>query len=298
MSTVAGELIARDSYGEAAGMYKDGKVEKAYFNKPSDAVEDSSQNLIVADSQNHSIRIVRGANVYTYCGSLSRGYKNGGPREAKFDTPEGIAIDAEGNVYVADTGNSCIRKIDKDRNVTLFAGQPGKSGLRDGKAEQAMFFEPSGIAVDKNGTVYVADTGNQRIRSIKDGVVTTVAGGGNETVHDTGYIAGGFRDGSCTDARFSFPKGICVADNGVLFVADTQNNAVRAITQFGEVVTVAGTGETGDTDGSVLEATLHGPVDVCFAKGSLYVADTMNSSVRKVEVDMAELAVKGGTGDE
>ncbi|MGW8392064.1 gluconolaconase [Pseudoduganella sp. HUAS MS19] len=156
------------------------------------------------------------------------GYSEGLGAAAAFNTPSGIALDKEGNVYVADTGNHAIRKIAADGTVSTLAGS-GVAGFADGQGVQAQFNGPVGVAVDAAGVVYVADTYNDRIRRIaQDGTVTTLAGGGRP----------GFVDGIGEGALFDTPCGIAVGKDGI-YVADTSNDAVRRINADGSVLTIA-----------------------------------------------------------
>jgi sugar lactone lactonase YvrE len=146
-----------------------------------------------------------------------------------FDTPSGIALDHAGDILVADTGDNAIRRISPTGAVTTLAGD-GRTGFRDGPASQAQFNGPIGLAIDKDGTVYVADTYNDRIRLITpDGQVRTLAGGGSP----------GFADGQGTAASFNTPCGLAIDRDGALLVADTGNDAIRKVTKQGAVSTVA-----------------------------------------------------------
>lgn len=158
----------------------------------------------------------------------AEGYRDGAGAAAAFNTPSGVALDGRGNLYVADTGNHAIRKIAPDGTVSTLAGS-GVAGFADGQGALAQFNGPVGVAVDKDGVVYVADTYNDRIRRIApDGTVSTLAGTGRP----------GFADGSGAVAQFDTPCGIAVGKDGV-YVADSRNDAVRRIGADGVVVTLA-----------------------------------------------------------
>jgi sugar lactone lactonase YvrE len=151
-----------------------------------------------------------------------------GTTQAAFNTPSGLAIDDAGNIYVADTGNNAIRKITQQGVVTTVAGD-GRAGYRDGAANQARFNGPIGIAVDKGGNLYVADTYNDRIRVISPfGQVTTVAGGDRP----------GYRDGLAENALFDTPCALAFNAKGELLIADTRNNAIRVLRDGGQVSTL------------------------------------------------------------
>jgi sugar lactone lactonase YvrE len=146
--------------------YADGPAAEAQFNGPRGVAVDAKGNVYVADTGNHRIRMISPAGqVTTLAGGSEPGYKDGKGSEARFNYPADIAADAAGNLYVADTANHCIRKITPEGVVTTLAGN-GKPGDTDGPLAEAQFRAPEGVAVDSQGNVYVADTGNQRIRKI------------------------------------------------------------------------------------------------------------------------------------
>jgi sugar lactone lactonase YvrE len=184
--------------------------------------------VFVADGGDaHRIsRIAADGRVDTVAGG-TRGFADGQGAAARFDTPAGLAIDASGVLFVADTGNHAVRRITPDGVVSTLAGD-GLAGSEDGAA--ARFDGPVGIAVDRGGRVIVADTYNDRIRAIsREGIVTTLAGGSEP----------GPEDGMGGDARFDTPCGVCLDDADNIYVADTGNNAIRRIDSSGNVTTVA-----------------------------------------------------------
>ncbi len=264
--SVAGQSDVRDAYGRAIGGYLDGASSAALFNRPTDCLYLDNGRIAVADRENHAIRVIGPSWVYTLAGTGEEGYQereNG--KNSRFSRPSGLAMDGNGTIYVADTGNHCIRRVSKNGATSLFAGVPGTGGMKDGPCSEALFLEPEGIAVAADGTVYVADTGNQRICRIRDGQVTTLAGGG----------------GGTTEARFCYPQGICVAGTDVL-VADTGNHVIRAVSSDGTVRTIAGSGEPGFHDGKPLEAELNRPTDLAWADGILFIMDSGNSALRQM----------------
>jgi len=205
----------------------------ACFDGPSSIVADASGNFYVVDAYNH--RIVKvgpsGGTLSTFAGASEgregSGFVNATGANARFRQPEGIAIDAAGNLYVTDTENHCIRKITQDRVVSTFAGKCTERGFEDGMGTDARFNMPNGIAMDaKTGTLYVADSDNHRIRTLSpEGYVSTLAGSG-----PTGCEYGAFADGAGTSvARFDHPVGIAVDKEGTLYVADSRNHRVRKI---------------------------------------------------------------------
>ena len=214
--------------------------------------------------------------VSTFAGSTT-GSTDGTGTAAKFLYPGDVAVDATGNVYVADTNNQLIRKITPLGVVSTFAGAAGARGYVDATGTSARFNAPRGIDVDAAGNVYVADTNNFRIRKITPaGVVTTVAGSTK-----------GYADGTGTSAQFSQPYGVAVDNSGNIFVADLQNNNIRKITSAGVVSTLAGAASYNSTGGSAngtgTAARFNFPygVDVD-GSGNVYVADGNNSQIRKI----------------
>ncbi len=206
-----------------------GQSQPMHFSDPFGLVLDQQGNLYVADAgDNNRILKVTPEGVTTNFAGSKEGYADGLADAATFNTPSGLAIDTTGNIYVADTGNNVIRKITPQGLVSTLAGN-GKAGYLDGKASEAQFNGPIGIAVDKAGKVIVADTYNDRIRVITaDGQVSTLAGGAQ-----TGYL-----DGTGTEARFDTPCSLVINSKGELIVADTRNNAIRKINGAGTVTTI------------------------------------------------------------
>lgn len=228
-----------------------------------------------------SVQVVCGPAVGTLAGGSPYFIGNavdGTGAGASFNFPDGVAVDAAGNVYVADSSNSLIRKITPAGVVTTLAGTAGTIGFADGPAATAKFWSPSGVAVDAAGNVYVADTNNNRIRKITPaGVVSTLAGS------STG--AWGFTNGTGSAASFYYPNDLVLDTAGNLYVADSGNNAIRKVTQGGVVSTVAGggIGVVGSTNGATASATFNAPRGVAVdAAGNVYVADTGNHLIRKI----------------
>jgi sugar lactone lactonase YvrE len=201
---------------------------------------------------------------------------DGEAAQAGFAEPFGVAVAKDGSVYVADGGASNrIRKLDAQGIVTTHAG--GAEGFADGRGAAASFNTPSGLALDKDANLYVADTGNNRIRKVTpDGTVTTLAGDGTA----------GFADGAAARAQFNGPLGVAVSGDGGVYVADTYNDRVRLITTDGQVKTIAGGGTPGDADGPTAAALFDTPCAlVVNAQGELIVADTANNRLRRVTKD-------------
>jgi len=236
---------------------------------------------------------------YTFSGlaglSLT-GSADGTGDAARFAFPQAVAADTAGNVYVADTSNHTIRTITPEGAVSTLAGLAGVAGSTDGTGSAARFNFPAGVAVDSAGNVYVADIGNNTIRTITPaGAVSTLAG-----------LAGsdGSTDGIGSAARFSGPRGVAVDTTGNVYVADFGNSTIRKITPAGMVSTWAGLAENpGSTDAIGNAARFSGPKDVDVdAAGNVYVADLYNSTIRKITPagavsTLAGLAVNYGSED-
>ena len=209
--------------GDGTASYADGTGTAAYFRYPKGVAVDASGTVYVADTSNHRIRKISPAGVVTtLAGDGTASYADGTGTAAQFYFPEGIAVDASGTVYVADTSNHRIRKISPAGVVTTLAGY-STYGYADGTGTAAQFSFPRGIAVDASGAVYVADYYNHRIRKITPaGEVTTLAGSG---------IEGGYADGAVTSAKFSHPTGVAVDASGAVYVTDYYNYRIRKIFQ-------------------------------------------------------------------
>lgn len=222
---------------------QDGAASSAGFSDPFGVTLDRRGNLYVTDAGqgNRIRRISPEGKVETIAGS-TEGYAEGDALQAQFNTPSGICIDRSGNIIVADTSNNRVRKIAADGKVTTLAGT-GVAGYRDGKADEAEFDGPIGIAVDKHGNVFVADTYNDRIRRISaEGIVTTIAGTGSP----------GFADGDALAGQLDTPSGVALDDDGNVFVADTGNSAVRRITGQGQISTVSARSRVGNAESFAL----------------------------------------------
>ena len=223
----------------------DGAGSVARFNSPLGVAVDSVGNVYVGDGRNFTIRkITPEATVSTLAGLAgSDGSADGTGSEARFNYPEGVAVDRTGNIYVGDSGNSTIRKIGSSGVVSTLAGLAGGSGSDDGTGSAARFSGPTGVAVDSAGNVYVADENNSTIRKITPtAVVSTLAGLADY---------GGSTDGKGSVARFVSPSGVAVDSANNVYVADSYNNNIRKITPTGVVSTLAGLADReGSSDGT------------------------------------------------
>ncbi|MES2574392.1 MAG: gliding motility-associated C-terminal domain-containing protein [Bacteroidota bacterium] len=252
----------------------DGIGTTASFNFPTGITIDNSGNLYLTDFNNYTIRkIIPTGSVTTLAGNGTVGDTNGTGTFASFHDAFGIAVDAMGNTYVADTHNHKIRKITPAGVVTTLAGS-GASGFADGTGTAAIFNFPYALALDALGNIYVADTHNNKIRKITPaGVVTTFAGSG----------AVGAADGTGTGASFNGPCGITIDASGTIYVTDTYNYKIRKITAGGLVTTVAGSGITGFANGTGLAASFSLSFGLAVdASGNIYLADTYNQIIRKI----------------
>lgn len=267
VSTLAGSGIPGDM---------DGVGEEARFQEPSGVAVDNAGNVYVADRFNHKIRkVTEGGVVSTLAGSGIQGSVDGPADVASFSQPADVAVDGAGNVYVADFGNHKIRKVTPDGLVSTLAGS-GSPGSIDGSGGASKFREPSGVAVDDTGNVYVADAFNHKIRKVApDGLVSTFAGSGIE----------GSEDGIGAVASFSFPVGVAVDTYGCVFVVDGNNHKIRKITATGAVSTLAGNGSQSSSDGAGDVAGFSFPVGVAVDDyGNVYVGDNLNQTIRKILV--------------
>jgi len=252
----------------------DGTGTAAQFSGPRGVAVDSSGNVYVADTLNNRIRKITPEGVVSTLAGSTSGFADATGTAAKFDRPQGVAVDSSGNVYVADYSNNRIRKITSAGVVTTLAGDRAE-GDANGTGTAARFHSPSGVAVDSSGNVYVADTNNHRIRKITPaGVATTLAGSTR-----------GFADGAGTKAWFDEPIGVAVDSSGNVYVADTNNHRIRKITPADRVVsTIAGSGTADSADGTGTAAKFHSPIGVAVdSSGNVYVADSNNHRIRKIE---------------
>ncbi|MBL9216656.1 MAG: hypothetical protein JNG83_14350 [Opitutaceae bacterium] len=260
----------------------DGAGTTASFNQPTGLAVDLAGGLVVSNTANGMIRSISSAGqVSTLAGSsAARGNLDGAGATARFSTPMGVARGPDGAFYLADAANHTIRKVTATGIVSTFAGSPGQAGSSDGLGQSARFNNPTGLTIDRNGLIYVADTTNNLIRKITPaGIVTTVAG--------MPGIAG-TNDGAVTSATFNAPSGLGISRNAdFLFVADTGNSTIRMIQlSRGVVRTFAGLPAVGGlkdgTDGLFNQPkAIAVSADDDFYMIRVYVADTGNATIRE-----------------
>ncbi len=256
----------------------DGDSTTARFSYLYGVTVDSAGNLYVADGGNNSIRKITSTGVVsTVAGAVAQtGTTNGTGTTARFNDPQGVAVDATGNLFVADVTNNTIREITSAGVVSTFAGSAGQSGSSDGTGTNAQFYGPCGVTVDANGNLYVAELYNHTIRKITSaGVVTTLAGSAGHA---------GSVDGTGSSARFDYPTGVVVDGAGNVYVTDAGNATIRKITSAGVVSTLAGSAGAYDSvDGTGSDARFENPIGIVMdGAGNLYVADASANNIRKV----------------
>jgi sugar lactone lactonase YvrE len=277
-----------------AGMFgsADGIGADARFASPSGVAIDDAGNLYIADQGSHTIRKITTAGAVTTLAGTAGVFGNadGTGADARFGFPSGTAVDRAGNVYVGDLANSTIRKITAAGVVTTLAGVAGIGGSADGVGADARFFDPSSLAVDDAGNVFVTDTSNNTIRKVSAaGVVVTLAGAAGLS---------GSTDGAESAARFYRPVGIATDGEGNVFVADSGNHTVRKITAAGMVTTLAGSAsEHGRVDGTGAMARFDDPDSLSSdTAGNVYVADNGGTTIRKITIAGVVTTLAGTPG--
>ncbi|OCX52754.1 hypothetical protein BEL04_14180 [Mucilaginibacter sp. PPCGB 2223] len=301
--------------GDGARGMTNGPGNTARFYEPYGVATDAAGNVYVADASNNMIRKITPAGlVSTLAGNGTIGYKDGDGAMAQFNYPHGLAVDAAGNVFVAEAGGNMIRKITPDGIVSTLAGN-GNAGFVNGTGAQAEFNFPADIAIDAAGNLFVTDGNNKCIRKVtQTGVVTTYAAGfgfpegiamdaaGNIFVADAAsfvirkvnhagmvsILAGSeaelnYVNGPGNVARFHNPEGIAIDKRGNLYIGDL-NAAVRRITPDGVVSTIAGNGTTDFIDGPGPDSRFHEPSGIATdTNGSIFVCDVINQRIRKLQ---------------
>lgn len=289
--------------GTGAAGHLDSTLLGSLFNKPWGLVRDTAGNLYLSDNSNFCIRKVDSGTgiVITLTGEPGvSGFVDGPAGTARLGEVTDMAIGPDGYLYVSDFTNHAIRKVDAAGNVTTVTG--GTQGYVDGDLASAQFRFPRGLAIDRNGIVYVADSWNHRIRRIDvpGNSVSTFAGGGSSMgVGSTGA----YLDGQDTMARFWTPCGLDMNAGDSLFVADAYNHRIRVIAADGRVTTLVGRGSSGAANGGlvnglVMVARFNTPTEVRVLNeaGNYIVSDTYNHCLRWVDVPGDTVWTLAGTG--
>jgi len=290
LSSVSG--VVTTFAGSVTGGYNDGMGTAALFSNPGGIASDANGNIYVCDVFNNRIRkITPDGTVTTIAGSGVAGNNDGPALSAQFYAPQGVAVDAQGNVFVADYGNNLVREIVAATNtVKTYAGN-GYIGYVDGDAlKTAEFNGPCALAIDANNVVYVADRNNNAIRKINtNGTTNTVAG-----TKAAGYLNTTQNAATLVYAYFRSPSGLALDADGNIYVADIGNSAIRKITSAGVVTTIAG----GPSQTSLLGSPIALAMDT---QGNFFIADesgrVIELTAAKVLYDLAGTANVAGFAD-
>jgi len=303
ISTFAGNGYGAGTFEFGGFSGDNGPAISAELFAPSSVAVDATGDVYIADTYNSRIRKVSKGVISTFAGNGKFGYSgdNGPATSAELDQPFGVAVDAAGNVYIADTYNNVIRKV-SNGVITTFAGNGygagpinptagnygGYSG-DNGPATKAELDEPEGVAVDSAGNVYIADSGNNVIRKVSNGVITTFAGNGYgagtyNNVTATGTCGSG-DDGTATSAEFCFPEAVAVDGAGNVYISDTNNYVVRVVSN-GMIATFAGNGmDFGyfNAGGPATSNPIGWPMGLAVdASGSVYIVNNYDNEIHKV----------------
>ena len=272
-----------------------GPAVDAELSNPQDVTTDASGNTYIGDDGNCEVRKVSPSGIITrFAGTGTCGYSgdNGPATSAEISDADGVAVDAAGNVYIADSNNHVVRKVSPDGIITTFAGN-GKFGLSGnfGPATSAEFRYPWGVRVDRSGNVYISDTDSSVVRKVNTaGIITTVAGNGL-----FGYTGD---HGPATSAELSFPEGIWIDPSGNLLIADDGNSVIREVNAQGIITTVAGNGTSGTSGdgGPATSAELNAPYGVAEdVQGNIFIAELSGQTIREVSAATGTISNYSGT---
>ncbi len=289
VSVIAGNLSSGPGYSGNGGA-----ATNAQLNRPFGVAIDKAGNLFIADSNNSVVRKVDASGkITTVVGDQSIQFPNGKMMLDASLHATGVAVDSTGNVFIADYYNDIVLKLDPAGKVTVVAGTSQKGGYSgdNGPATSAQLLDPTGIAVDKDGNLFIADSANNVIREVDvNGIIHTVAG--NKWL-GLGYSGDG---GPAVDARLYYPEGVAVDNQGNLFIADSFHSAIRKVDKNGNITTVAGlspsapdymppVGDYKGDGGPAVRASLDAPEGIAVNDaGELFIADSGNDVVRKVDL--------------
>ncbi|MCE9564805.1 MAG: hypothetical protein K8U57_22455 [Planctomycetes bacterium] len=278
-----------------------GPADKAKLDQPFDVAFDTNANLYFSDTNNHRVRRVDAKTgiITTVAGNGKKGFAGDGAKatDASLNEPYGIEIDADGNLFIVDRLNFCIRRVDaKAGNISTIAGTGGKSGFAgDGAAaDKALLVEPNGLCLDGKGKLYIADVAGHRVRvvDLKTGNIDTLIGNGKgATVGDGGALK---------DASVNGPRAVAMHPDGSLFLVERNGNTIRRIDiAKGTIDRFAGTSKKGFTGdgGKALDATFDGPKEIDIDRaGNVYIVDTENEAIRCIDAKTGLVSTVAGKG--
>ena len=282
--------------GESGFSGDGGKATEAQLKMPANLTFDRKGNLYITDRNNHRVRKVdtRG-NITTIAGNGTAGFSGDGGKatEAQLNLPSGVVVGDKGNIYISDRSNDRVRVVNKKGIITTYAGNGIDQFKGDsGPAKNASLSRPFGLALDKRGNLYIADRGNNRVRRVNaQGIIHTVAG-------DGGFFFMG-DNGPAYRASIAGPTGVAVDDNGILYIADRNNNRIRAVDTQGMIRTIAGTGQqdyNGDAE-VARDTNLHLPFGVALDQNDkLLIIDRSHYRIRRVDPKRGSIETVAGNG--
>lgn len=307
ISTVAGDgqigssgdggpatAVAGQDYSGFSG--DGGPATVAQLSGPSGVAVANDGSLYIADCPNERVRHVsKDGAITTVAGVGESDFRgdDGPATAAALHDPDSVAVAADGSLYIVDTGNNRVRQVGNGGVITTVAGD-GQSGFSgdNGPSAAAELSDPTDVAIASDGTLYIADAGNNRVRRVSPaGIITTVAGNGEVGVYGDGGPAGG--------AQLNRPTGVAIAGDGNLYIADSGNALIRRVSPKGVITIVAGVGQHGfgGDEGPATAAWLDEPARVAIGgDGSLYIADSNNNRVRRVSPAGVITTVAGSSG--